>query len=117
MELIDFGIIIGINGVLCAIFSGLFTVLYRYFFELRRDARLTDLEQEIDSILETIESIRMKGYSSKGVEARREKEERWQSLAVEAITAFKAGKPPEEILKEVGPKYPDLALELAKKGL
>ena len=57
----------------------------------------------------------MQDKSRKGVEARQEYEDRMTAALVEAAAMHKAGKKPQEIMAELLPKYPDVAMRLVKK--
>lgn len=52
---------------------------------------------------------------AKGVEARQGKEERMGLAIAEGAAMMKKGKNPVDIIRELGPKYPDIALDLYKK--
>lgn len=53
--------------------------------------------------------------SQRGVDARVEKAERMNAAVVEAAQLLQEGKKPDEILKALVPKYPDVAMDLVKK--
>ena len=53
--------------------------------------------------------------SKRGIEAKVEKTERMNAALVEAAQLLQDGKKPEEIVKLLLPKYPDVALDLVKK--
>lgn len=53
--------------------------------------------------------------SKRGVDARVEKAARMNAAVIEAAQMLQEGKKPEEILKALIPKYPDVAMDLVKK--
>lgn len=53
----------------------------------------------------------------KGRAVRQENEERLYMAMAEALNAIKAGAKPEDVLKEVGAKYPDVVTRIMAKGL
>jgi len=57
--------------------------------------------------------MREKGSRSNAKQA--EFSDRMSAAIVEAAAMYKEGKKPMEILKELAPKYPDVALQLVKK--
>lgn len=63
----------------------------------------------------TATSMYMREKGAKGNEKRAENSEQLQAAVLEATALFKAGTPPVEILKTLVPKYPGVALQLAKK--
>lgn len=67
------------------------------------------------SVLSRLESMENSVKGSAGRAVSMAKQERMQGAMLEAMQAFKEGKKPEEIMKEIGLKYPDVALDLGKK--
>jgi len=57
------------------------------------------------------------GISSAGVAAREAKATRQGEALAEAFRLFKENKSPADIVKELGPKYPDVALDLIMKSM
>lgn len=55
--------------------------------------------------------------SARGVEARIQKAERMEMAMGEAMQRLQAKEDPKKVLTEVGMKYPDVAFQIAKKGL
>jgi len=80
----------------------------------RKIARLTDENTLLD---EELYSYQQKERNTKGIQVKQEKAERMQAVMLEFAAAMKAGRPPQEILQELASKYPDVAMELVKKGI
>ena len=55
--------------------------------------------------------------SVEGNKAKRDKAERQQAMMLEFAQAMKSGANIEEVIKALGAKYPDIAMDLVKKGL
>lgn len=89
------------------------SALGAFFYGLFRDRSLfsavTSLETDVDSLQQSI-----RGQKS-GV-VRQEKAERINSAMAEAAILIKEGKQPMDVFKELAPKYPDVALDLVKRG-
>jgi len=61
-------------------------------------------------------SSRLNAYNaSKGRVAKAEYSDRMSGAIADALILFKEGKKPVDILKELLPKYPDVAVQLGKK--
>jgi len=108
MELNDWVLIVGI----CAVFSGIFSIFLGLIMGYVRDFRVTKLE-------DAVESIRMGEYSAKGNAKRAEKAERTQQamLEVAAIMKDPETKDKQGAIMNLAMKYPDIALDLIKKGI
>lgn len=108
MEVNDWVLIVGI----CVVATGCFTVLAWSLMGYIRDFRITKLENAVDS-------IQMTEKSAKGVSARAEKAERMQTAMVEVAAIMKNPEIPDKqgAIMQLALKYPDIALDLVKKGL
>lgn len=71
--------------------------------------------RDVEGLYAKVESIDMAQRGATGRNVRAEKAERMNSAMFEAMTMYKEGKPIQDILKEVGGKYPDVAIALASK--
>lgn len=94
--------------LIIGVVTAVFTVLWRYIMDFRRDRRISDLENAC-YVLE------QKFASSKGVSARNEKQARQTQAMTEAMAMIQSGKAPADVLKELAPKYPDVAQDLLKQ--
>ena len=117
--MVDFGLIAIISGLflMCGACSVAGSFLYQMVFGsslIRKiDKRLENVEIDID---EFFHSQDMKQRSVKGVEAKQEKAARKQMALAEAAIMLKEGKNYADILKELAPKYPDVAAGMIKSG-
>ena len=57
----------------------------------------------------------MSEKGTRAVQAKQEYEDRMTAALVEAAALHKAGKKPQEIMAELLPRYPDVAMRLVKK--
>ena len=98
------GLIVGISG----------SYLLREAYIERKIKRLMeeneDLEAELLSCQNTMRSV-------EGNKAKRDKAERQQAMMLEFAQAMQSGENIENVIKTLGAKYPDIAMELVKKGL
>jgi len=80
--------------------------------------RQIDSQNEYIEQLETeVKSWRMTEKQQRGQLVREKNSERTDAAMMEFAQAVQAGQKPEEIIKALIPKYPDVAMRLAKKGL
>lgn len=110
IEINDLLLLGGINVLICAIFSLIFVSIGFYFRGRSQDHAINDLYNEMES-----QRARQANYGSQNKKS--EKAERMQALMLEAGSMLKENKPPQEIFTAMISKYPDLAMEFAKKGL
>ena len=96
-------------ALLCAL-AGFGGLVGGFLSGLVLQFRVASLEREVNRLYHLI-------AGEAGNVARVQKNERMNAALVEAAALFKEGKKPEEILKELLPKYPDVALQLGQKGL
>lgn len=75
------------------------------------------VDGELDDLSARMGSIEMSLKGSVGRSNREAKAERQGEAITKAMMLFKDGKKPEEVLKEVGSAYPDVALDLISKKL
>lgn len=108
MELNDWAGIVAI----CAVFSGIFCLFSGLMMSYVRDYRITKLE-------DAVESIRMGENSARGNAKRAEKAERMQQAMVEAASIMKNDeiKDKQAAVLNLALKYPDIAMDLVKKGI
>jgi predicted SPOUT superfamily RNA methylase MTH1 len=97
------------------ILGGIVAFLSKDGYYSKRVSRLEELIADQDEI---IESYRNKEKSVKGHLVKQEKAERMQSAMLEFAVAMKEPNANiTEILKSMAAKYPDIAMDLAKKGM
>lgn len=106
MELYDF-MLLGL--VSCAV-SAVVSIIAAMVSHVIRNRDFYQLRREFESL-----DMSVKGYA--GRNSRQEKAERQASAMAEAAALLQAGKKPDEIMKALLPKYPDIALDLAKKHI
>jgi hypothetical protein len=108
MELMEWATIV----VICGLLSGIFGAVFAYATVWLRDYRVARLEKEV-------ERLTMCDNSTKGNAARAQKAERMQAamLEVGAIMNDAAVTDKQAAIMKLAMKYPDLALDLVKKGL
>jgi hypothetical protein len=110
MELNDLMLILGLNCVLSGVFSVMFAFIVGYVKDNSLSRRMTEVEHDFDKLVDTMNS-------KSGVSAKAEKKERTQMAMAEAMVLFQSGKPKEDIFKELLAKYPDVAMDMAAKGI
>ncbi len=108
MELMDFAILAG----LCLLFSGVTSGLWSGILWQLRDFSLT---RRVKSLEDELYSMQQTERSALGVKGKAEKAGRIAMAEAEIGAALAAGKQPMDILKEIGPKYMDIAPDLIKK--
>jgi hypothetical protein len=102
MDLLVLGIVTSIISILIGIICGMVSHVIR--------------NKDLGMLIAKVDHIEMTRLSEKGANVRNEKRERTNMAMAEAAALYQSGKKPEEIMKELLPKYPDIALELVKKG-
>jgi len=101
--------IYGIIAIIVGIFSGLISSLVlKYLADYSLMHRLASVEAEITR-------VKMGELSQRGNQARKEKEERMQAAMMEAMALVQQGAPVQDVIKQIGMKYPDIAMDLVKK--
>lgn len=80
-----------------------------------QDNRILRLDSIIEELEEENARLRNTLNGRKGIDLRQEKSERMQSAMMEGMILFKEGKAPADIIKEIGLKYPDIAIDFVKK--
>lgn len=108
LEIAEILLLTAVVLLLTAIFSAVFAVLVRTLLDQKKETRLSILEDEVERLIKTFAGTR-------GQQVRQEKNERIQAAMMEAAALFQAGKKPEEIAKELLPKYPDITMDLFLK--
>jgi len=104
-EILTFG-----GLALLAFFGGLIGGFLAQLVKSTLDAyKLAQLERRVERLENTLKSANAVG-------TREARADRMGAAIAEAATMFGQGKKPDEILKELVPKYPDVGLELIKKG-
>ena len=95
-------------GFLCTFFA---RELYMERKIARLEAENIDLDVQVKSLQNTLN-----GRS--GIGAKKEKAERMQSLMLEFVEAIKVpDAKPGDVIKALALKYPDVAIDLVKKGI
>jgi hypothetical protein len=79
--------------------------------------RLERAKEYISELEDVIDSYKKAEWGDRGRKKQAEQSERMDAAMMEIAVAIKAGKPPMDAIKELIPKYPDIALRLAKKGM
>jgi uncharacterized membrane protein (DUF106 family) len=98
-----------IGAVLSGVMSGIIAVVVlKYLADYSLMHRLASLEAEITK-------IKMGELSQRGNAARREKEERMQAAMMEAMALVQQGANVQDVIKQIGIKYPDIAMDMIKK--
>jgi hypothetical protein len=111
MELTELALILAINAIFTAIVGVIVGLAVSYFRDNTLDRKINNLAGDMDSLVDSING-------KQGVTARREKSERQQSAMLEFATLMQQPNAKiDEVLKAVGGKYPDVAMDLMKKGL
>jgi len=105
IELNDLLILGILSTIISVIIAGI--VVWASFQIRNRD--VNEAYRRIDSLEQSV-----RGQISGNRKA--EKSERMNQAMGEAALMLKEGKPPQEIFKELVGKYPDVAMEMAKKG-
>lgn len=108
MELMEWATIV----VISAFLSGVFGLIFAYGTLFIRDYRLTKMEKEV-------ERLGMVQNGASGQQRKAEKAERMQTAMVEVAAIMKNPEIPDKqkAIMELALKYPDIALDLVKKGL
>jgi len=93
------------------VFSGFFSWLIYQLFNWSNQGRLAKCERELEYIGQAYKG-------DKGRARRDEKEERQKMAMAEAIAIFQDSAIPDKMaaLKALGLRYPDVAMDLLKKG-
>lgn len=73
------------------------------------------LDRKVVALEARAERIEKSYIGAKGNASQAQANERFEMAVGEALTAIQGGAQPQEVLKEVGKKYPDVALRLVKK--
>jgi hypothetical protein len=81
------------------------------------EKRINNQKQYIEELEKELKSAKNTIYGMKGREKQTEMNERMEEAISEAIIMYQSGKEPEEILKTIGAKYPDVAGKLLKKHI
>lgn len=82
------------------------------------ERKLSRLQEENDALHEEIRNFQMERRGIKGNLAKADKAERMQSLMLEVAQAMQAPNANiQDILKGLALKYPDIAMDLVKKGM
>lgn len=101
--------------VLVALIVGILaSYLIKEAYLERKISRLEDENEDMD---DEIMSLRNTLKGREGVEVKADKAKRQQQAMLEFAMAMKEGKPMAEVMQELAGKYPDIAMDLAKKGL
>ena len=108
MDLVEWATIV----VICGLLSGVFGAVFAYATVWLRDYRVGRLEREV-------ERLGMCWNSGKGNAARAEKAERMQTAMVEVAAIMKNPEitDKQKAVMDLALKYPDLMMDLMKKGL
>jgi len=98
---------------------GLFVGLIVLYFvrEAYLERKISRLERENKELDEEVYSYEQRDRNTKGLESKRDKAERMQSAMLEFAAAMKEGVPLQDVLKALAAKYPDIAMDLVKKGM
>lgn len=112
----------GDNMDLDAIFftSGLIIGALASFFlrEKYLERKIARLESENSELGEHLYSYQQKERNAKGLMVQKEKAERQQSLMLEFAQLMQQPNPDvKQVLQSMASKYPDVAMDLVKKGL
>jgi len=108
MELTDWVLI----GLISAVFCATFSVIGAYATLLFRDYRVSRLEN-------TVEKLVAGQYSVMGNQKKVEKAERMQTAMLEVAAIMKNAEITDKqgAIMQLAMKYPDIALDLIKKGI
>lgn len=100
LELNDILLLLGCEVVISGLFAVITTVALGWWYG------------------ERLLSLKMGGLSPKGVAERVNRAERQEAAMIEFAQGMQVqGAKPEDVLKAVGLKYPDVAMQLIKKGM
>ena len=80
----------------------------------RRVAYQSDYIEELE---EQLNSYKKQVWGIKGKQVQEEQKERMELAVAEAISRIKGGEKPEDVFKDLLPKYPDIAMHLMRKVL
>ena len=109
--------ILVISGLLLGsilVLTGLFSFIWRYLLDARKNKRIAVLEDSVFSLEQTLRS--QKGVAVRT--ANKEQAEMRQTEAFMAVkTAMDGGADWKETLKGVGMQFPDVAIKLGMEGL
>lgn len=112
MEVVE--VLVGIGWfVLVCFCSAVGGFVAKLFVERRRIIELEGLTGQTQARLDSLENS-IKGRQSRENSA--VNQEKMLGALVDGLTLMRAGKPPLEIMAEVGAKYPELAPVLMKKA-
>ena len=95
-------------GGLVIIFAG--SLLGGFLFRLTLDFGV------LNNLIIRVESLENSIKGSKSSGARKEKEERINAALAEGAVLLEAGEDPKEIIPKMIKKYPDVAMDIVKKG-
>jgi hypothetical protein len=102
-------------GGLIGLLSGFFLAYFAKEAYLSR--KIKRLEEENEDLDEENKSLKNTAAGENGRLARQEKKERLQAAVIEIMGKMKEGNVDmPTVLKEIGAKYPDVAMDLIKKG-
>lgn len=101
-------------GCMCAFVSAIFSAIFALALHYVRNR---DLEAQLRVLTSRIESVDMSVRGYAGRNSRTERTERLEAAVGEAALMLKDGKPPEEIMKALAPKYGDLIMPLLRKQI
>lgn len=98
---------------------GVFVGFIASFFikEAYLTRKISRLEEENVDLDESLKALKQKEWSAQGYTAKREKSERQSAMMLEFAQAMQSGAKIEDVIKTIGAKYPDIAMDLVKKGL
>lgn len=82
------------------------------------ERKIRRLEAENDDLDEQCKNLQNTLNGREGLNARKDKAERMQGMMLEFANAMQApDAKPQEIIKLIATKYPDIAMDLVKKGM
>lgn len=97
-------------GVVSCIVSAFFCMLFAFALHTFR-------MRDVNLLYARVESLEMALRGEKGRSARAEKAERQSAAMAEAAAMLQTGQQPQDILKTLIAKYPDVAADMAKKAI
>ena len=109
MELYDLVIL----GCFSAVISGIFSIGAAMLMQYLSDK---SVKNQLSEHAGAIESLQKASYGQRGASVKQEKSERVNAALAKAAILLKEGKQPIEIMKQVASEYPDVAMDLVKKG-